>query len=301
MVFIFLAIVAFACQNQSKDKTSNIDLKQVDTILTDSHTISTDDFISYFKPLADSLSGIYKYQYPYNTEDLQENHYIEIIGNTVTYYSTTDDFDEAREGYLPGFFSTEIKLNITDSIFTFNLDPENITFYNSPVLPVIKRANNTTWKLVKFKEVKTYTGHITKDKFIITNDGEPTEFKKIEFNDITPPTVCEEDFYKFLDKFSKDSLFQKSRVVYPLPYSHPDDNGQLTQDSLTIETYLIQDFSEDAHAMQNEFDKYYIEIVYELNAIYYHVKGYDNDIAMEYYFKCTNGDWNLLKFSDYSM
>lgn len=71
------------------------------------------------------LNGIYEYEYPHNTEDMNENQYIAFqkSGNSVKgwYFGTSDEFDEAREGYLPGYFISEIEgLTIKeDSIFFY--------------------------------------------------------------------------------------------------------------------------------------------------------------------------------------
>jgi hypothetical protein len=69
------------------------------------------------------LQGIYRYAYAHNTSDLNENHFIAFITRDDLvegwYYGTSDEFDEAREAYLPGFFVSRIENLRTkgDSLF----------------------------------------------------------------------------------------------------------------------------------------------------------------------------------------
>ena len=79
--------------------------------------------------------GIYEYVYPYSSE---ENQYIvlkkengKIIG---FYYGTSDEFDEAREGYLPAFFVLPMnQLEIKGDTIEFVLTVENNDYLTKSV------------------------------------------------------------------------------------------------------------------------------------------------------------------------
>ncbi len=82
-------------------------------------------------------TGVYEYVYPYNTSDLIENQYIVLInnGNKLEgyYYGTSDEFDEAREGYLPAFFVTKMEdLIIYNATIKFTLHIENSDLITEP-------------------------------------------------------------------------------------------------------------------------------------------------------------------------
>jgi hypothetical protein len=71
---------------------------------------------------AQNIDGCYEYIYPDNTSDLIENHYIVLKNGTGLYYGTSDEFDEARTEYLPGFFVVPMQnLSIDNDSIRFKL------------------------------------------------------------------------------------------------------------------------------------------------------------------------------------
>ncbi|MEK6700220.1 MAG: hypothetical protein AABZ10_14410 [Nitrospirota bacterium] len=84
------------------------------------------------------VAGVYEYVYEHNTKDLIENHCIileqendAIVGR---YYGTSDDFDDMREGYLPGFFVALMKkLVIHNNKISFRVDVREGDFFLHPI------------------------------------------------------------------------------------------------------------------------------------------------------------------------
>ena len=126
----------------------------------------------------------YEYVYPYNTEDLVENHYIELRmrGDSVTgrYYGTTDDFDSAREGYLPGFFVTTMNdLRIVDGAISFSLSPWD--YFITPRTPGTEgvATDETRWKGPKVASSRSYRGSLTPDSLILYTASGTRPFARI--------------------------------------------------------------------------------------------------------------------------
>ncbi len=100
------------------------------------------------------FAGVYEYVYPDNTADLIENQYIvltEINGNlSGNYYGTSDEFDEAREGYRPGFFVSPMdQLQITGDTIRFELNTQNSDFMTKAIelkIKSTKEAVNAGYK-----------------------------------------------------------------------------------------------------------------------------------------------------------
>src|SRR5574343_439635 len=108
--------------------------------------------------------GIYEFEYPYNTENLNENHNIVLVYEngilSGKYYGTSDEFDEAREGYYTGYFVA---------------DMNNLRIENDAIL-----WGNSNWENYIQIEEKKYSGQIKNKSIIFYDDkGEISkEFKK---------------------------------------------------------------------------------------------------------------------------
>lgn len=144
----------------------------------------------------DSLMGTYEYVYEYNTVDLNENHYIILkMNNNVIvgrYYGTSDDFDNAREGYLPGFYVAEMKdLSILNNNLSFSMSLNEDELFLKPINHNTLSANevNTTHNPRWIKNYQpglrlarnsvSFHGSITHSDISITTRHGNRMFKKV--------------------------------------------------------------------------------------------------------------------------
>jgi hypothetical protein len=119
-------------------------------------------------------TGIYEYVYEYNTASLIENHYIELSkknGKIVgQYYGTSDDFDQAREGYLPGFFSSPMEnLKINGNKIKFEVKPSK--FFKDAITPLKQNNQNSIWDILRRYQKRIYNGIYKSNKIIIQSEG----------------------------------------------------------------------------------------------------------------------------------
>jgi hypothetical protein len=121
------------------------------------------------------LSGIYEYVYE-NNATLIENHYIELDASkalpTGTYYGTSDDFDDSREGYLPGFFMAPMSdLELTDSVIRFKVTVRKGSMWSKPITPFSKDKRGKEWTVNLGSNERIYTGKISGNKITLENVG----------------------------------------------------------------------------------------------------------------------------------
>lgn len=119
--------------------------------------------------------GVYEYVYEHNTKSLIQNHYIELVKKNGIiegrYYGTSDDFDDAREGYLPGFFSADMKnLQINGNNITFAVKPDK--FFNNAITPLKRNSKNSIWDILYKKyDERIYQGTYHDGKIEIQSEG----------------------------------------------------------------------------------------------------------------------------------
>lgn len=129
----------------------------------------------------------YKFTYPYSTPDLVEDHYI-VIDTTGGkphgwYYGTTDDFDEAREGYTPGFFAAAMqKFTFAKDSIAFSLTIDAKQIFEKPVPravrdPATRKA--ARWSTVPLAGTRAYSGKVAGDSIVLRVGRERRVFRRI--------------------------------------------------------------------------------------------------------------------------
>lgn len=104
--------------------------------------------------------------------------------------------------------------------------------------------------------------------------------------------TVEEDFNTFFEKFKKDSVFQKQRVVFPLKVRIFNiDNLKTEENSLEEKDYEFLKIDENEVSVEKKISKDSVKII---------LKGKDNGIYIETQFLKDNGIWKLETYNDQS-
>lgn len=113
-------------------------------------------------------------------------------------------------------------------------------------------------------------------------------FKSQENQELT----VEEDFNTFFEKFKKDSVFQKQRVVFPLKVRVFNiDNLKTEENSFEEKDYEFLKIDENEVSMEKKISKDSVKII---------LKGKDNGIYIETQFLKDKGIWKLESYNDQS-
>lgn len=110
----------------------------------------------------------------------------------------------------------------------------------------------------------------------------------------------EEDFSSFFEKFSSDSVFQKSRVLFPFSEISYDIEDNQSTSSINEDDWKFIHLKYDSTNYYREIDGY--EQIFEVNSDKAKVgyRGIDNGIYFDYIFENQDGNWILTSFIDYS-
>lgn len=134
-----------------------------------------------------------------------------------------------------------------------------------------------------------------------TRIEKPIESKK-KLTQINILKNIDDNFKTFLDNFSKDSVFQISRVIFPLKVTELDYNNELESIVKIIQKkeYTKLDFEYPKDALTREFDRYTQNIKTKGNKAVVEIRGVDNGIYSDFYFEKINGKWHLKSWNDSS-
>jgi hypothetical protein len=113
--------------------------------------------------------------------------------------------------------------------------------------------------------------------------------------------INREEFDAFFNRFSEDSIFQLSRVNFPISYYSVDIENNKETYVYSKEEFWYTDFTKDREAVTLIEDAYETVIEEGISKTLYIRKGIDNGIRIEYYFEMNEkGEWYLVKIIDYS-
>ncbi len=174
-ILLSLALLALACSPEKKAETNSTP--------SESRAVSPQTVTDTNATPPTIAEGTYEYVYPYSAGDTSENHYIVLrkVDNLYQglYYGTSDEFDEAREGYLPGFFVTPMKeLNIEDDTIRFMLEVPSSEMFTQTVdlqFESFRQASESGYELWPQEmnlAPKRYVGVISQDTLFFKGEAD---------------------------------------------------------------------------------------------------------------------------------
>ena len=112
-------------------------------------------------------------------------------------------------------------------------------------------------------------------------------------------TDVDKDFKTFIEYFSKDSLFQISRIEFPFKEIQTgiddDKDSTILIDKLH---FRKMDFSKKRY--DGQYDKWNRHISVQEKKATIEIRGINNGIYIDYYFEKINGLWKFIKVVDSS-
>lgn len=111
---------------------------------------------------------------------------------------------------------------------------------------------------------------------------------------------CGSDFNAFIEKFKKDSTFQKQHIDFPMMeyYSDEDFPMDILERMITEDSYSFIDIENDLPKELRNKDLYDVHINQNQDTIYYQKIGKQNSINITYKFRCTQKTYRLIEIED---
>ncbi|MDO5665442.1 MAG: DUF4348 domain-containing protein [Bacteroidia bacterium] len=116
-------------------------------------------------------------------------------------------------------------------------------------------------------------------------------------SDVEIVQIKNENFDRFLDDFNTNRIFQLERIVFPITVMTPDvDRIALAPTEEIIEKmdWELLDLTYDSTYTTRDFDRYTQTINFRKDTAHVALRGIDNGIFADYYFKLIEGEWYLV-------
>jgi hypothetical protein len=131
-----------------------------------------------------------------------------------------------------------------------------------------------------------------------TNTGTADKHQENKGNIISPGV--DKDFNTFLTYFSKDSVFQISRIAFPLKVEELElnDSLEMIEKVLEREDHQHMDFSPPK--FESNLDNYTQKVRVDKDKATIEIRGIDNGLLIDYIFEKRNNRWMLITWTDSS-
>ncbi|QXP57758.1 DUF4348 domain-containing protein [Cellulophaga sp. HaHa_2_95] len=115
----------------------------------------------------------------------------------------------------------------------------------------------------------------------------------ITINQINVPENVDLEFEVFLKYFNQDSVFQISRVRFPVKSKELDSDYYVIDKIVKKDDYKIIDLTIDPNSETKQYNKYRQQTILKDFEAKIEIRGIDNGIHQYYEFEKIEGKWNL--------
>lgn len=171
------------------------------------------------------------------------------------------------------FFSTKDFVAYLNSDTLSVFEEKNVSERQDLIILDFKKGKNLKYKFENIDNKWTFSGS----------------------NTISINSLSEKEFVDFLMKFSKDSIYQKSHILFPLEDYSLDDDYQTISQKIEKEKWNHFNLIEEIESLLFLAN---IDSNNNFRNIYY--RGIGNGILVKLTFKRVNNEWFLVKTEDYS-
>jgi hypothetical protein len=115
-------------------------------------------------------------------------------------------------------------------------------------------------------------------------------------------TATAEDFKAFIISFKTDSIFQHSRIIFPLTHEIIGDLDEAENiiDKIDSKNWRYIDFKYDPKYETRETDAFTEKFIVDKSSAKLLYQGVDNGINVEFIFEMKDNNWYLTRWNDLS-